>query len=84
MVVAAFDDAVAMKRALNLPGAVAWDIWRGVKHVGLLAAPAVRPAADEAPVQGDELTTLTTDAGDAGAEGDTPDDRTAHPAAQAA
>ncbi|MCR5873475.1 hypothetical protein LRS10_04320 [Phenylobacterium sp. J426] len=41
--VPAWDDAVAMKRALilppSLPGAVAWDIWRGVKHVACIAAP---------------------------------------------
>ena len=37
--VTAYDDAVAMKRALRLPGAVAWDIWRGVTHVGQVAGP---------------------------------------------
>jgi hypothetical protein len=47
--VSAYDDAVAMKRALILPGAAAWDVWRGVKHVGCIAAPApVRAEAEEA------------------------------------
>jgi hypothetical protein len=50
--VAAFDDAVAMKRALILPGAAAWDIWRGVKHIACIAAPApVVAVAEQAPSQ---------------------------------
>jgi hypothetical protein len=43
VVVAAYDDAAALKRALILPGAAVWDIWRGVSHVGRLAAPVSVP-----------------------------------------
>ncbi|MGA0605566.1 hypothetical protein ACO2Q0_06150 [Phenylobacterium sp. VNQ135] len=42
LAVAAYDDAVAMKRALGLAGPAAWDIWRGVKLVACVA-----PASEE-------------------------------------
>lgn len=47
--VAAYDEAVAMKRALGLSGPAAWDIWRGVKLVACVAPATATASEAEAP-----------------------------------